>query len=269
MTEISQIRLPNNELYDLKDNTHEVELPLNFYKNGFYAGQIDSTENANPQTKLCLMTDMNLQATSYNNSANTIKAGIYFYGKDNNNEPVWGGRLGLAEGTSNGRVATYLSARKYDTSGNAITNNFIIAVDPDGESHYAVTSPFNFRSDISTSSQIQTVGNLSSTVSVPTATNTNIRQLTLPAAGVWIVQGALGFATNTSGTRAIKLSTTSADTANTISTMAIPPNPSQWTRLTTSQVFYVGNSNTTVYLIAYQNSGSTLNCQGVLTATLV
>lgn len=268
MTEISQIRLPNNELYDLKDNTHEVELPLNFYKNGFYAGQIDSTENANPQTKLCLMTDMNLQATSYNNSANTVKAGVYFYGKNNNDESVWGSRLALAEGTSNGRVATYLSTRKYDTSGNAITNNFIIAVDPDGESHYAVTSPFNFRSDISTSSQIKTVGNLSSTVSVSTATNTNIRQLTLTP-GLWIVHGGLGFATNTTGVRVIKLSTTSADTANTISTMAIPPNPSQWTRITTSQAFYIGSGGGTVYLIAYQNSGSTLNCQGVLTATLV
>lgn len=268
MTEISQIRLPNNELYDLKDNTHEVELPLNFYKDGFYAGQIDSTENTNPQTIFHLMTDMNLQATSYNNSTNIIKTGIYFYGKNNNDEHVWGSRLGLAEGTSNGRVSTYLSARKYDTSGNAITNNFIISVDPDGESHYSVTSPFNFRSDISTSDQIKTVGNLSSNVSVSTATNTNVRQLTLTP-GLWIVHGALGFASNTTGVRAIKLSTTSGDTANTISTMAVSPISGAYTRLTTSQAFYIGSGGETVYLIAYQNSGSNLNCQGMLTATLV
>lgn len=268
MADISQIRL-NDGLYNIKDDTHEVELPLNFYKNSDLKAQLDTTTGNNPETRLSFITDTNLQATSYNNSSDVTKAGIYFHGINNSNAETMGGWLVFSEGSSEGRVSTGLGVARYDTNGDLISNGFRIRVYPNGESHYNVTSPFNFRSDISTPSQVKSVGNTTTNISVATGTNVNMRSLELTS-GLWIVTGALGYAINTTGRRAIKLSDISADTANTISTWGEVPISGSVTRLNTSQAFYVAEGTTkTVYLIAWQNSGGNLNCTAMLQACLV
>ena len=104
-------------------------------------------------------------------------------------------------------------------------------------------------------------------VSVPTGANTDMRSISL-GAGVWAVTGRGQFASNQTGRRAVKLSTTSEESGNVPSTLSILPVSGGNTQVSTTRVFAL-QSASTVYLVGWQNSGAALACYGEIEATRI
>lgn len=98
-------------------------------------------------------------------------------------------------------------------------------------------------------------------------TNTNICSVSL-SPGIWLVTGRIRFETNTTGHRTAKISTVSADTSSVISTTMMPAFTGMWTHVTAIRCLSLA-SQTTVYLVGWQNSGSTLECNGEMECTKV
>ena len=111
---------------------------------------------------------------------------------------------------------------------------------------------------------VGTVLSETDTTDVSTSTNTDVASITLTA-GTWLVNARLQFTSNSTGRRAAKLSTTSADSANVISTDARNAVDGGATNIQTERLFAL-SSQSTVYLIGWQNSGSTLSCAGDIQA---
>ena len=101
-----------------------------------------------------------------------------------------------------------------------------------------------------------------SNVTVATGTATNICSVTL-AAGTWIVKGQLYFSANTSGYRIVSIGTSKQ--WSTDNTVLVGAAPTQGARLSTTEIFTL-TASTTYYLVAYQNSGSSLTGGGNLQA---
>lgn len=104
-----------------------------------------------------------------------------------------------------------------------------------------------------------------SSINVRDSENTNICSLSLPA-GVWMLCGQVAFPVNATGRRAAKISTTSGDSANVISTVVQDAVTGALTRCSTSRCLSFA-TQTTVYLIGYQTSNETLSCSGQFEAT--
>lgn len=107
----------------------------------------------------------------------------------------------------------------------------------------------------------------SGSATVPDSTNTNVVSIDLTA-GTWIVLGFAGFGGSATGTRAIKLSTTSGETGSVLSTVSHPPLASGRTRLHTARIFDL-DDDSTVYLVGYQTSGGSSSVNGDIQAMLV
>lgn len=104
-------------------------------------------------------------------------------------------------------------------------------------------------------------------IDVPSSTLTNICSVSLPP-GVWVVTGQITFGQNGTGRRVIKLSTTSQDSANVPSQTMQLAVSDVGTRMSTTRCFSLA-TQTTVYLIGNQGSGTTLTCSGLIEATKV
>lgn len=115
------------------------------------------------------------------------------------------------------------------------------------------------------------VGNVktdsTSSVGVATSSNVNVCSLSLPP-GIWMVCARVSFPVNATGRRAAKLSTTSGDTRNVLSTVTLPAISGANTHVATARCFML-NSGGTVYLVGYQTSGETLTCSGSMEATKI
>lgn len=107
----------------------------------------------------------------------------------------------------------------------------------------------------------------SNTVSVATSTNTNVASITLPI-GVWLVNSRLQYASNATGRRGTKLSTTSAESGNVLSTDVRNAVDGGTTQIQTERVFAL-TGESTVYLVGWQNSGSALSCTGEIQAVRI
>lgn len=110
-------------------------------------------------------------------------------------------------------------------------------------------------------------------VSVATGTNTNVLSLTL-GIGVWLVNGRVGFPVNATGRRAAKISKTSQDTANVISTVTQDAVNGALTHCSTMRCIYITGAEVAagtnkVYLIGYQTSGESLSANGAIEATRI
>lgn len=139
-------------------------------------------------------------------------------------------------------------------------------VGTDALSSYATTSTMNTALAKKLDKSTITVKSASnSNVTVVTATATNICSVTL-AAGTWIVKGHLSFTANTSGYRIVSIGTSKQ--WSTDNTVLVGAATTQGSRLITTEVFTL-TASTTYYLVAYQNSGSTLTCGGNLQAVRV
>lgn len=104
-----------------------------------------------------------------------------------------------------------------------------------------------------------------SAVSVPTATAKTIASITLPA-GLYILHGYANIAGNKTGTRKIQLSETKDAYGNTrgqAAAVATSQNSSTMLNMSTIWGF---SEETTIYLNAFQDSGSALSCNGSIRA---
>lgn len=104
-------------------------------------------------------------------------------------------------------------------------------------------------------------------VNIAHYTNTNICSVSL-SPGIWLITGRIRFETNTTGQRTAKISTVSADTSSVISTTMMPAFTGMWTHVTAIRCLSLA-SQTTVYLVGWQNSGATLECNGEMECTRI
>ena len=110
--------------------------------------------------------------------------------------------------------------------------------------------------------------NSATSVSVATATNTNVVSIA-PGEGVWMALGTVSYPSNGTGRRALKLSKTSLDSGNPPSSSVITAVSGAYTHMSTSRCFEIESDDEEIYLIAWQNSGSTLSCNGTIEVTRI
>ena len=283
---------PINLIYDVKDDTHNKELTWDWYKGNYHAGWVNRT--GNQYMTFNILSNMNFTSGTTYDEAN-MNAIIQLQGKNNSNNIKNGVQLGPItyknDGVWNNSMATLLTTTKIKSDGEEAKNYFNIFILQDNSPHYRIPDYITFRSNIKIpSNKIITFGDISKSiannkpVSVPHNTNTTIIgkgpnvdpndpsdiYITLTP-GLWFVVGALAFPNNETGIRCIKISDVKDDTGTPISIKAIKSNPATMgTRLSTSQFFYVPQGTTkNIYLIAYQNSGSTLSVAGMIQAVLI
>lgn len=104
-----------------------------------------------------------------------------------------------------------------------------------------------------------------SSVSVASSTNTDVASVSLTA-GIWMVCAKCQFPANSTGKRAVKLSTVSGESGNVLSTNVQNAAGSGTTQMSTSRLFKLPSA-CTVYLVCSQTSGGSLSCAGDIEAT--
>lgn len=134
-------------------------------------------------------------------------------------------------------------------------------------SNYATRSTMNTALEKKLDKSTITVKSAEATnVTVTTATATKITSITL-SAGTWIIKGRIVFGNEKmTGYRMVAIGTTV--TWNTDNNVLLPCANLQATRINTMDIVVL-TASTTYYLVAYQNSGSTLICGGNLQAVRV
>lgn len=108
----------------------------------------------------------------------------------------------------------------------------------------------------------------SASVSAASAANVNMRSISLTK-GVWLVCGRVQFPSNTTGRRAVKLSATSQDGSNCVSTITMSPVSGSTMQMSTTRFFKVTAASQTVYLIGYHTIGSAQTCYGEIEAVRI
>lgn len=108
---------------------------------------------------------------------------------------------------------------------------------------------------------------VSTTTSVESGANVDVASINL-AAGTWMVCAKVQFPSNATGRRAIKLSTTSQESGNVVSTNVQTAVNGATMQMSTSRCFTLASAGT-VYLVAWQNSGGALSCVGDIEATRI
>ena len=108
---------------------------------------------------------------------------------------------------------------------------------------------------------------VSATTSVADGANANVASISLPA-GTWMVCAKVQFPNNATGRRAVKLSTTSQDSGSPVSMDVQLAVSGAAMHMSTSRCFKLASAGT-VYLVAWQNSGSALSCTGNIEATRI
>lgn len=143
-------------------------------------------------------------------------------------------------------------------------NTLSLGFDEDDNPLTALSYPAAFREALNLGEQVTPV---QTTPSVASGSNVNVASISLPA-GTWMVCAKVAFAPNSTGRRAVKLSTTSADSDNVVSTNVQTAVNGAGTQMSTSRCFKL-TATTNIYLIAWQNSGSALSCAGDIEATRI
>lgn len=105
------------------------------------------------------------------------------------------------------------------------------------------------------------------TTSVESGSNVNVASISL-AAGTWMVCAKCQFPNNSTGRRAIKLSTSPQESGNVVSTNVQTAVSGATMQMSTSRCFTLASAGT-VYLVAWQNSGGALSCIGNIEATRI
>lgn len=98
----------------------------------------------------------------------------------------------------------------------------------------------------------------SNPVTCADSTYTECVQITLNK-GLYLFIGMLGFSPNTTGVRGINISSVSGDAGDAATRMTVNACASGQTRFQTVNVIAVSSDNSTLYLNAYQTSGTALN----------
>lgn len=160
-------------------------------------------------------------------------------------------------GDIDGTVSTQLQAYNKMTDGTSVYNALRLTVDKNGTSTYSVSSPENFRSALAMPLSIidqdmTTDRNVSSGTAMQTFFSFTLQK------GVWILSVRVGFSANTSGRRMIALSYDNATSMGAIYEDVRNPVEQVYTWCRVDTPIFIPDETKTVYIIGYQNSGSTL-----------
>ena len=179
----------------------------------------------------------------------------------------WVGRLTFRQEAS-GLKRTLLEAVGANSSGTSVWNSISVAVSKDGVRSYSVSDPAAFCTTLHVGDRV--TDEQSTNLSIANAAWKNVCSLSL-AAGTWVIEANVQFTSNATGRRYIALSETSnaasagvqrqtcmnSDAVNGASTFLHTGATKAYT------------AATTLYLVAYQNSGAALNVQGLITAVRI
>ena len=158
--------------------------------------------------------------------------------------------------TTNGDMRTGIWAYNYDTNGNRVGNNYIIAgVKKNGTLFYDLADEDAFRTKLGLGNAVVT-GTIPSSVSVPSATYTSVGIIPLTP-GVWLLVGQVSYPANANGVRYTSIG---QNVSGQIMSVYHGASPAGVTRQNVCTIATV-TSNATYNLIAYQSSGSTLAMQ--------
>ena len=173
---------------------------------------------------------------------------------------------GLDQAASYGAVTTAglsrngLWAYNYDSNGNLIGNNsFAVQVTKTGDLTYQMTSPKNFCAALGLGTVVDETAGSSGTISVASATATNIMSVSL-GAGTWVITGTVAYQGGSSATAGsymhCRIGTTSTGTQ--IAHAAVGCVKAGNTQVTTVGI-KTFSATTTVYLSAQQGTGNSVN----------
>jgi uncharacterized repeat protein (TIGR02543 family) len=183
--------------------------------------------------------------------------------RDDNDAQIWYSQMARTAGDT--LYKSFVLQRR-DDQYNLIQNGFYLNILANGRSQV------NFAGDgrqawLDGLGVGTVVANSASGVSVAHNTATALTNVVL-AAGTWVIQGNVGFASNTTGTRTVDISATSASVAGSIlaeTGVQVAASSSGYTYLHTGYIVTI-TSQTTYYLNVRQTSGSALNTSGRIRA---
>ena len=192
-------------------------------------------------------------------------------GKYNNNQSTNAFEIG------NGSSESPRNAFTVDWFGNTKATGEVTATDSNDTLHN-LTEKVNINGSNVNASSFCTalhvgdhvVKDQSTAIEMTNQTPTNICSITLPA-GTWIIEATAQFATNATGRRYILLTTTSKGTA----AADLRQTCTQTSAVNGGNTFLhtgaikVYNSQVTLYLVGYQNSGGSLNTYGYISAVRI
>lgn len=160
-------------------------------------------------------------------------------------------------GDTDGTVNTQLQAYNKMTDGTSVYNALRLTVDKNGTSTYSVSSPENFRSALAmplsiVDQDMTTDRNVTSGTAMQTFFSFTLQK------GVWILSVRVGFSANTNGRRMIALSYDNTSSMGAIYEDVRNPVEQVYTWCRVDTPIFIPDETKTVYIIGYQNSGSTL-----------
>ena len=269
----------DNDSYEIADNR---DLPREFWMNSKLYGKLWVHNNL---TSLDLNNNYYQynELNGFNNGTGMVSNGIY------SNSDTWNGRINslVDAGNIKGGLGVGLTARSLNkTNNNYINNNFWIAETIDGKPYYYITNPQAFRRDIRNNNTFKKYifKNTDFNKNIPSYPNSNIKMATLSLLpGNWIVTAWFRFKeTNTSknkGARVIKIVVDPE-----LLTESVPSTESHFATgngggyINTQRLIHIPTpessndwwNTTNVYLVAYQDSNETLQCNaGYFSAAMI
>lgn len=183
--------------------------------------------------------------------------------KDDDRVAIFGGAR-----ETDGRTRGFFYAYNKKADGTLVNNHMFFYVDKNGNCTYGLSDPAAFCKALHVGDRV--TDEQSTNLSIANAAWKNVCSLSL-AAGTWVIEANVQFASNATGRRYIALSETSnaasagvqrqtcmsGDAVNGASTFLHTGATKAYTEATT------------LYLVAYQNSGAALNVQGLITAVRI
>lgn len=207
--------------------------------------------------------------TSSNNGLSTDTTSYIIH---SDSEDYYFGRF-RSTAYSDGRVASVIDARNMKTNGDRVANFLAIGVNKDGSKYFNMPNDARdaFREAIKIG--LNDIEPFPAT-NLLNGTHTTITSIS-PPNGTYLVIAGVSFENNTTGVRRILLSRSSSSGATpalvdsnkalietTVPAASLNSNYTQSVSLTT--IATVNNSYPTIYLRAYQNSGSTMSITGAI-----
>lgn len=162
---------------------------------------------------------------------------------------------------ANDTIRSELVARRKNAGGSTLTNVLYLGINSAGNRYVTVTDSSVWRDALGIN--YTQVSKTASSVNVTNGTDTNICNTGSLSAGTYVFFYRVSFGSNSTGRRAMFLSTDSSGSnyAEFSRVQVTPVGGSSATEIVGFAIATV-SSATTWYLRAYQNSGSTLSCNG-------
>lgn len=180
-----------------------------------------------------------------------------------------------ADASSSWEFASYAAMCTQASSGSAYRAANKVLATPNGSTglpsmRKLVAADMTGLGDTAKGAAQSAIDSATSNISTTSGSTKNLDSIVL-APGTWLVSYSVEFASNSSGRRAMTLTTNNTSITSTpVYMVSGAPANGMATNLSRTQVIVnSGTSNITRYLNAYQNSGSALNCRSCIQAVRI